>query len=149
MAAALGIENYQKLSENLTRSRLGRGSEKAVQIESSGKPLALPPAQKKERRPISEKSLRTRILAELRAQPSCKVVTMTGVSEAGTPDILGCYRGRMFAVEVKVGHNKVTTLQSRRLFEWADAGAVVDIAMEDFSVAGFLSRLGKKEKVNE
>jgi penicillin-binding protein-related factor A (putative recombinase) len=43
---------------------------------------------------------------------------------SGRPDLIGCYRGRAFAFEVKVPGGKPTELQLKQLKEWADSGAI-------------------------
>lgn len=84
---------------------------------------------------ITEKSLKRRVLRELNAMPNCKAITtaVPGV-ETGTPDILGCYRGKMFALELKVGKNQPTDLQQHRLKQWAAAGAVAIVVREPFGL---------------
>lgn len=42
----------------------------------------------------------------------------------GTPDIIGCYDGRMFVIEAKLEYNKPTAIQSAELQKWRDAGAL-------------------------
>jgi len=38
-----------------------------------------------------------------------------GYGRSGVPDIVGCYRGKFFAIEVKAGSNQPTTLQHKEL----------------------------------
>lgn len=45
----------------------------------------------------------------------------------GEPDILGCFNGRMFAIEGKLAYNKPTTLQVQRIGEWRAAGACAGV----------------------
>lgn len=47
---------------------------------------------------------------------------------AGTPDVLGCVRGRMIAVEVKRPGQAATPLQAAELRKWEAAGAVALVA---------------------
>jgi Holliday junction resolvase len=59
-----------------------------------------------------------------------KVIKIHGNSnmEAGTPDLIGCWCGRCFALEVKRDkHHHATNLQKMRLIEWASAGARVGV----------------------
>ena len=42
----------------------------------------------------------------------------------GHPDVTGCYRGRRVEIEMKAPGNEPTTLQARKLRDWAAAGAV-------------------------
>lgn len=59
-----------------------------------------------------------------------KVIKIHGNSnmEAGTPDLIGCIKGRCFALEVKRDkHHHATNLQKMRLAEWAEAGALTGV----------------------
>lgn len=47
----------------------------------------------------------------------------TGVAVAGTPDLIGSYRGRALAWEIKSRTGRPSRLQQHRLTEWAAAGA--------------------------
>jgi hypothetical protein len=44
---------------------------------------------------------------------------------AGVPDLIGCYRGRFFGLEAKVGSNVPTLLQQRTMAALEAAGAIV------------------------
>lgn len=46
---------------------------------------------------------------------------------AGTPDIIGCYRGQMFAFEVKREGEQPTERQAHEINAWIDAGAVAGV----------------------
>lgn len=93
---------------------------------------------------MKESSLVKRILRELREAADVKCVKVPGGPmglEAGTPDIIGCKRGRMFAIEAKVGKNTPTELQELRLSQWKLAGAATAVAREDFDVGAFLASM--------
>ena len=45
-------------------------------------------------------------------------------ADAGTADIIGCYKGRYFAIEAKVGKNKPTVDQERFLEDVRQAGGI-------------------------
>lgn len=47
----------------------------------------------------------------------------TEYSEKGFPDIVGCYKGRMFLIEAKVEPNTASKIQEQRIQEWSKAGA--------------------------
>ena len=49
-----------------------------------------------------------------------------GYGKSGVPDIVGCYKGKFFGIEVKAGNNKPTELQKHQLKLITEAG---DIAM--------------------
>jgi hypothetical protein len=46
---------------------------------------------------------------------------------AGIPDIIGCYSGRFFALEVKTATGKTTRLQELCLSKIRDAGGLVGV----------------------
>ena len=76
-----------------------------------------------------EKTIVAKIKKALEAE-GAKVIKVhgSGMMEAGTPDLIGCYRGRCFALEVKRdAKHKATALQCRRLDEWSAAGAVSSV----------------------
>jgi len=47
---------------------------------------------------------------------------MRGMGKNGVPDIVGCYKGRFFSIEVKREGAKPTPIQTRRMKEITDAG---------------------------
>jgi hypothetical protein len=77
---------------------------------------------------MTERDLATICLRTLNALPGCYALKTQppGVC-VGTPDLIGCYRGGMFAVELKVGANVATAIQAEQLYRWARAGATVGI----------------------
>lgn len=79
---------------------------------------------------ISEATVTNQILKWLNAQPGCRAEKRWGggiYTQGGRPDITGCFRGRRFEFEVKVGKNKPTKLQERELRLWKEAGAVTAV----------------------
>jgi len=48
--------------------------------------------------------------------------------EVGIPDILGCYRGRAVAIEVKTPAGKLSVKQERFLDSWREAGGYTLVA---------------------
>ncbi len=78
---------------------------------------------------MKETTLVTKIKKALEAE-GAKVIKIHGGPnmEAGTPDLIGCYRGQCFCLEVKRDKNlRATPLQIKRLKEWAQAGAEVGV----------------------
>lgn len=74
---------------------------------------------------MRESALVTKIKRALEAE-GAKVIKIHGGPnmEAGTPDLIGCYRRQCFVLEVKRDEkHKATALQCRRLEEWIFAGA--------------------------
>jgi Holliday junction resolvase len=72
---------------------------------------------------VSELAIRNQIMAALKSIGAYAIVT-TGVSEAGTPDIIGCLGGRFFALEVKDEKGRVSKIQEARLRKIRRAGGV-------------------------
>ena len=56
------------------------------------------------------------------------IVRLAAFSRTGEPDIIGCYKGRAFAIEVKQPGQAPFAVQWVRLLEWHKAGAVVGVA---------------------
>ena len=52
-------------------------------------------------------------------------------ARAGVPDIVGCYKGKFFAIECKAGKGKTTALQDRELDLIRSAGGVSFVVNED------------------
>jgi Holliday junction resolvase len=94
-----------------------------------------------------ETALTSRIMDTLRAQGGWWMkVHGGGFQVAGVPDIIGCYKGRFVAIEVKVGDNTPTQLQVSVLLKLSDAGALVGVAR---SVEGALLILRGGEYVRK
>ena len=60
--------------------------------------------------------------------------------KAGVPDILGCYRGRFFAFEVKVPGGKTTAKQDHEIQRIRDADGVVDVVTSRAEVESILKK---------
>ena len=63
-------------------------------------------------------------------------------SHAGTPDVLGCLRGRMLAVEVKRPGGKPTALQEHELRLWAACGAIAGVVTSVDDLTALLDTAG-------
>lgn len=89
------------------------------------------------------------ILRVVNMQPNCiayrinnvgvwdeaKQVYRKGNTEKGIPDIFGSFKGRMLAIEVKTGKDKMSGDQLARKFEIEKAGGIYIIAR---TIDGFL-----------
>ena len=77
----------------------------------------------------SETSITNAIRKHLLALDGCYCIKIhvTSYVTRGTPDILGCFQGRMFALEVKRPGNKPTPIQRVELERWAAAGAITAV----------------------
>jgi hypothetical protein len=69
-----------------------------------------------------ESAIQLRIIAALRAAGA--YVTKFSAGDVGTPDLLVCYQGRFFGMEVKQPKNYPTKIQRHRLEQIALAGGV-------------------------
>lgn len=49
---------------------------------------------------------------------------------SGIPDIIGCYKGKFFAIECKAGGNTTTALQDKAIQEITDAGGLALVINE-------------------
>lgn len=76
-----------------------------------------------------EARLSTKIVKWLNEQPGVIARKRHGSAYGTTDvDIYGCVNGRHFEIEVKVGDNKPTKLQEKRLEQWAAVGAITGVA---------------------
>jgi hypothetical protein len=78
----------------------------------------------------TEAEIKTKIKRYLKKILHSKFVSYspTPYGEAGTPDIVGCVKGKMVLIEVKVEGKNLTGLQVLRRDEWLSAGAKVIVA---------------------
>lgn len=73
----------------------------------------------------AEQTFQTNVFKWLRAIPNSKWVKYPGGSAGtrGTPDILGCIDGQMFAIEVKGPKTPISKIQEIEIQRWHKAGA--------------------------
>jgi len=77
-----------------------------------------------------EASITAAIVRYLRKVPGCwhvKIYGGTSMQRAGLPDLIVCYRGRFFALEVKSPAGRTTKLQQHTIREIVRAGGVAAI----------------------
>ena len=77
---------------------------------------------------MKESTITRNLLKHFNSVQGCKAIKIYSglfASQAGTPDIVGCYRGQAFFVEVKTKAGKATKLQTARAREWTHVGAYV------------------------
>ena len=94
------------------------------------------PAKKKE----SEKKFQARVVKYLKSRGAYVVVhTATGYGRAGIPDILMCFKGAFFGIEVKAESGKLTAHQTRELDDIQGAGGwAIDLYPSKFEDLGGL-----------
>jgi Holliday junction resolvase len=79
-----------------------------------------------------EAKVKRRITAKLKDMGAYYFYPMTGgYGRSGVPDIVGCYRGMFFGIEVKAGKNKPTALQMRNLQEIEAQDGIALVVNED------------------
>lgn len=85
------------------------------------------------------------VLHYLNSLPNSKAINIHGsvFSERGTPDVIGCIRGRMVAFECKRDATEgLEDIQKWRLCEWINAGAVVGGVSDVWHVQYILQLMG-------
>jgi hypothetical protein len=60
---------------------------------------------------------------------------------SGIPDIIGVWKGRMFAIELKAGYNKPTALQTYTMNMLKNAGALVTVCYTMEEVEAFMTEV--------
>lgn len=78
-----------------------------------------------------ESNLQSRVLEYLNNLPGCMAENVSGnANQSGRPDINGCYKGRMFKIELKSPDNKYQPSKKQQLVlrKWANAGCVTVVA---------------------
>lgn len=91
---------------------------------------------------MTEQQIQKKIVNYLEGQ-GCYVVKVISATKAGVPDILGCYKGMFFGIEVKTPktrHN-VSKLQEYNLNKIHAAGGFSIVAADVDTVKGFLSKV--------
>lgn len=77
---------------------------------------------------MKEKTIVNNIVQFLERIPGCHVIKTCGSGlPAGTPDLIGSYRGHPFAFEVKRPGENATEIQKYELREWLSSGAAVAV----------------------
>lgn len=76
---------------------------------------------------MSEKAIVESIKKYLKGIGAKVIKIHGGLGMAGTPDLIGCYQGKGFALEAKTDKGKVTPLQERELKAWAASGAITGV----------------------
>ena len=80
--------------------------------------------------PRPEATLTRKILTLFRTLPNSWWERVEQKSICGTPDILGCYQGRMVAIEVKTSKGRLSKIQEVKLDEIKKAGGLALVLNE-------------------
>lgn len=79
-----------------------------------------------------ESRVKSRVVAQLKMLKAYYFYPVTGgYGASGVPDIVGCYKGKFFAIECKAGKNKPTALQQRNIDSIAAQGGAVWVVNEE------------------
>jgi Holliday junction resolvase len=62
----------------------------------------------------------------------------------GIPDIMGCYKGQMWSIELKVGKNTTSELQDITIEQLQKAGALVTVCWTMEEVEEFIDNVMKR-----
>ncbi len=87
---------------------------------------------------MTEAAIQTKIMKFLKSIGAICNKTI-GMSKAGWPDIICCFKGRFFGVEVKQPGMKATPLQEFKMQEIAAAGGLVVVATSVEDVQAYLN----------
>jgi Holliday junction resolvase len=79
-----------------------------------------------------EVKVKKKVVAQLKLLGAYFFYPVTGgYGGSGVPDIVGCYKGKFFAIECKAGKNKPTALQQKNIDSIAAQGGAVWVVNED------------------
>lgn len=79
-----------------------------------------------------EVRVKRKVVAQLKSLGAYFFYPVTGgYGGSGVPDIVGCYRGKFFAIECKAGKNKPTALQQKNIDAIAAQGGAVWVVNEE------------------
>jgi Holliday junction resolvase len=79
-----------------------------------------------------EKKVKTKVVAILKEFGAYYFYPVTGgYGASGVPDIVGCYKGKFFAIECKAGKGKTTALQEKNIAQIIAQGGVAIVVNED------------------
>jgi Holliday junction resolvase len=79
-----------------------------------------------------EKKVKTKVVAILKGFGAYYFYPVTGgYGASGVPDIVGCYKGKFFAIECKAGKGKTTALQEKNIAQIIAQGGVAIVVNED------------------
>lgn len=73
---------------------------------------------------MRENKIQASIVKFLRKQKGCWVYPTCDRFTVGVPDVLGCLKGRFFALEVKKPTGRLSKIQSYQLKKVRDAGGI-------------------------
>jgi hypothetical protein len=79
-----------------------------------------------------EKRVKAKVVAILKELGAYYFYPVTGgYGASGVPDIVGCYKGKFFAIECKAGKGKTTALQDKNIARIKETGGLAIVVNED------------------
>jgi Holliday junction resolvase len=94
---------------------------------------------------VRETTLQKQVLALLKTRGAWTVkVHSSGRNRAGTPDIIGCYLGFHFAIELKTDRGRPTALQIHELLGARQAGSYAIVARSKTEVERMLDAIAER-----
>ena len=79
-----------------------------------------------------EKKVKTKVVEILKGFGAYYFYPVTGgYGASGVPDIVGCYKGKFFAIECKAGKGKTTALQEKNIAQIHAQSGLVLVVNED------------------
>ena len=79
-----------------------------------------------------ESKVKRKVVAQLKALKVYYFYPVTGgYGTSGVPDIVGCYKGKFFAIECKAGKNKPTEIQQINLDDIDRCGGAAWVVNEE------------------
>lgn len=101
----------------------------------------------RDRSPRRESAIQADILRFLRQVPDCWACKFPGVIMRGVPDIVGCYYGAFFALEVKRPGEKPTPIQTAIMERIRAAGGVAEVVTSVDEAHAVLERIGRERRL--
>jgi len=78
-----------------------------------------------------EKKVKTKVVAILKELGTYYFYPIAGgYGASGVPDIVGCYKGKFFAIECKAGKGKTTALQDKNIAQIIGQGGYAIVVNE-------------------
>jgi len=88
----------------------------------------------------AESTFQKEVIKAVKRTRFCKCIkyNASAYGEKGTPDLIGCYKGMMFLLELKGPKGKATEIQELRIEQWRATGAAAAIVKPGFDLEEWL-----------
>lgn len=95
----------------------------------------------KAKQEMLEVALKNKVIKRLRKVPDLWFFKCSDKFQSGIPDIIGCYKRQMFALELKTAKGKLTRLQEHTLHNLITVGALTAVIRNMDELSEFLELL--------